>query len=151
MGNFILNRFNGQEIFSFAKGSITVTRKGSKYSLWLSVECEGEPVKELPDTEELNACPSAELAAEIDSLKKLNDLKITIPKSYDEEVEDYVTGMYYCDHQNLDNNIVEIRRINDLLFNVNWTCTTMDVNYYDGSKPDTKIEITGEFVLDVRA
>jgi len=151
MGHFILNRFNGQEVFNFAKGSITVTRNGDKFSLWLSVECEGDPIKVLPDTEELNACPSAQLAAEIDSLKKLDNLTITIPESYDEELEDYVTVMYYCEHQDLDNNVVEIKRINDSLFNVNWTCTTTDVNYYDGSKPDTKIEITGEFVLDVRA
>ena len=37
-------------------------------------------------------------------------------------------------------------------FWLRWTAVTQDVNYYDGSKPATRVEIEGEFlfVTDVK-
>jgi hypothetical protein len=32
-------------------------------------------------------------------------------------------------------------------FRVRWTAVTQDVNYYDGSKPQTQVEIEGEFLF----
>ncbi len=31
------------------------------------------------------------------------------------------------------------------ILNVHWSGVTSDISYYDGSKPDTIIEVTGEF------
>jgi hypothetical protein len=150
MGNFVLDRFNGQEIYNFEKGTITATRNGDRITLWFSVECEGEPVKVLPDTEELETCPSVELTATIADLKMLDEHQIAVPEGYDENLGEYISSIYYSEHQDLDNNLLNIRRVGDYVFKVLWTGTTMDVNYYDGSKPDTRIEIDGEFELTVR-
>lgn len=34
------------------------------------------------------------------------------------------------------------------IYTVEWSGTTVDVNYYDGSKPATKVFISGDFVFD---
>lgn len=147
MGSFVLDRFNGQEVYSFEKGTITASHNGSKFTLWFSVECKEQPVKVLPDTEELKACPSAVLMTTVPDLNVLDEYKTVVSEGYDEDSGDYISSIYYCEHQDLDNNILSISRVNDNTFKVLWTGTTMDINYYDGSKPDSRVQIDGEFVL----
>ena len=53
----------------------------------------------------------------------------------------------YCEHAALrDNRIRVVARDGDR-FHLRWTATVRDVNYYDGSKPPTRVEIQGEFVF----
>lgn len=39
MGSFILDRFNGQEVYSFEKGTITASHNGSKFTQWVYCNC----------------------------------------------------------------------------------------------------------------
>jgi hypothetical protein len=56
-------------------------------------------------------------------------------------------ALYYCEHQPLrENHISVLSRAGDR-FCLRWTAVTQDVNYYDGSKPLTRVEIEGEFLF----
>ena len=55
--------------------------------------------------------------------------------------------LYYCEHQPLRDNRIEVVSRNGDRFRVRWTAVTQDVNYYDGSKPQTRVEIEGEFLF----
>jgi hypothetical protein len=55
--------------------------------------------------------------------------------------------LYYCEREALrQNRIAVVSRAEDR-FMLRWTATTNDVNYDDGSKPPTQVEIVGEFVF----
>ena len=41
--------------------------------------------------------------------------------------------------------VVDVISQNGLSFRIRWTATTIDVNYYDGSKPRARVEIEGDF------
>jgi hypothetical protein len=59
-----------------------------------------------------------------------------------------VATIYYYEHEDLDNNVIDVLRQEQDCFQIRWTATTLDVNYYDGSKPDTRVEIDGMFCVD---
>lgn len=145
MGKFILNRFNGQEIYDFHNGTIAAVHNGNEFNLHFSVSCEGKL-----DNEMFEICPSAELSTKITDLNALNRCQLEVSESYDEDLGDYVTSIYYYEHQDLDNNYINLQLIEENVFKVHWTGTTMDVSYYDGSKPDTEIIIEGAFILTVK-
>jgi hypothetical protein len=65
--------------------------------------------------------------------------KAEIPNGYDKEIDDTITNFYYCEHQQTDNNLIEILKTDGEKLYVRITGETMDVNYYDGSKPNNKI------------
>jgi hypothetical protein len=53
--------------------------------------------------------------------------------------------LYSCEHEPLrNNNITVVSRTGDRFW-LRWTAVTKDVNYYDGSKPPTQVEIEGKF------
>lgn len=52
-----------------------------------------------------------------------------------------------CEHEPLrQNRIAVVSRAADR-FRLRWTAVTKDINYYDGSKPPTQVEIEGEFLF----
>lgn len=63
----------------------------------------------------------------------------SVPKGYDETLGGYVTNFYYCSHEGSDSNQVEILAVEDDRLLIRLRGETMDVNYYDGSKPATVI------------
>ena len=102
-----------------------------------------EAVQTLPDTESLFAVPDAEVSVKLASL----DGDSVVGRILDVPGE-RVGRLYYCEHQDLYDNKVQIIARNGSRFQVRWTGTTMDVNYYDGSKPETKVEIEGWFTFE---
>ena len=55
--------------------------------------------------------------------------------------------LYYCEHESLRHNRIRVVSRDGDRFRLRWTATVRDVNYYDGSKPPTQVEIEGEFVF----
>ena len=45
----------------------------------------------------------------------------------------------------LNDNEIEFLERNEDWFRIRWTGVTQDVNFYDGTKPDTRVEIEGWF------
>ena len=53
---------------------------------------------------------------------------------------------YYFSHQALrDNKVKVLSQLSETKIRVHWTGRTQDVNYYDGSKPDARIEVECDF------
>lgn len=150
MGEMVLERFNGRETFGFDKGTISVHREDGRHYWVFGVHVDGSLYDYLPDTSELNANPSTEAYVHVDEIKweNLKDNTFSIPFCYHEEREEHLPTLYYCEHQELDHNQIAIRHIKSNVFHVEWTGITMDVNYYDGSKPDTNVRISGEFIFE---
>ena len=93
--------------------------------------------------------PSAEVLVKIPSfdLEALVGAHFRVPQGCLEEEESCRATLYYCEHEPLDNNELRILGRQGNLFRVHWCGTTLDVNYYDGSKPDTRVEIEGDFLF----
>jgi len=147
-GRFILHRFCGDEEYAIKTAEIRAIREEKGISLWFEAETEGVCLKSLPDTAKLHAWPKAEVRVCLKALpKKLVGRRFKVTSAYDEKEEEYLATIYYVEHEDLRRNLVEIVSQEADEFLVRWTGITADVNYYDGSKPDTKVEIEGRFTF----
>jgi len=71
-----------------------------------------------------------------------------IPEAYDESRNGWITNFYFAEHEGSENNHISILdRCGDELF-VKITGEIIDVNYYDGSKPNSKIAVRTWFKVD---
>lgn len=118
--------------------------------LWFETETETEPLQDFPDSDELLSNPDVELTIYLDTLK-LNEfapLEFALAQGYNENSRSLDARLYYFEHQEVNDNRGRIEYRGNGVFYVYWTGTTMDVNYYDGSKPDTRLELEGEFTME---
>jgi hypothetical protein len=150
VGTLILHRFNGDEIYRVCQAIMQAALdEDGDVALSLYVDTNVKPVQTLPDTEELRQHPNAEVQVTLQKLdvSRLVGRRFSVPTAYSEAKEDHVAGIYYCDHKDLNKNLVRILEQDRNKFLVHWTGTTGDMNYYDGSKPGTKVEIKAWFIF----
>ena len=147
VGKFVLHRFNGDEEYEVERATIFAVHDRDELRLWFEADTDGVCLKSLPDTESLRAKPKAEVAVGLKKVEpaRLVGKKFSVPAAYDEEIDDHVASIYYVEHEDLDDNEVEVVARDGDVFQVRWTGTTTDVNYYDGSKPRTRVEIVAAF------
>ena len=149
VGTLTLHRFNGDEVFNVSDATISYFVADSYVTLQFEVHTEDKPVQTLPDTEELNALPNGiwQLTVPAFDPDDLVGKTFAIPQGYDEEAEEYLTNFYYVEHEPIDNNEIVIIGRNKDNFQVTLAGTVSDVNYYDGSKPPTKVVVQAYFTL----
>ena len=149
VGTLVLHRFNGREIYAVKYPTIQVIERNGAIELLLYVETKVKPVQTLPDTAELDPQPNAEVYIALKKLdaSKLLGRRFAVPASWDDEKQDQVSCLYYCEHCDLNKNVLRFLERDGNKFLVHWTATTRDVNYYDGSKPDTKFELKAWFTF----
>ncbi len=149
IGRFVLHRFNGDEIYRLKSAAIQLAQYEGRPRLTFAVETEEEAIQTSPDTADFPTTPNAEASVILDHFDKehLVGRQFLVPTGYDEKFGDYVAMLYYYEHDDLNNNVIEVLDRDGDSFHVRWTATATDVNYYDGSKPDAKIVIEGLFVL----
>ena len=103
------------------------------------------------DTKYLNATPNWELNYLAPNLNK-DDLKVgfnvEIPEGYNEDHGGWITNFYYCEHEGTDNNTIEILESDGDKLLIRLTGETIDVNFYDGSKPTTKLFVETWFTYN---
>ena len=110
-------------------------------NLWLSVSCD-KPIKESEDLEGLNGTPDWEVNL---VEQKLSDKDLVkgymrdIPEAYDEDHGGWITNIYFVSHEGTEPNRIEILAREDDRLLVRPTGETIDVNYYDDSKPRAKL------------
>ena len=144
-GTLELHRFNGTEIFKISKAEIFVlTEEDGSHVINLEIDTEEAPIQTLPDTESLRAHPNAEVTAKLDSL---NPDEWTGQSFHTTNSEDLDCRLYYCEHEDVENVHIQVKRQVGNRFHVHWAGTATDVNFYDGSKPDTRIEVDAWFVF----
>jgi hypothetical protein len=150
VGTFVLHRFNGDEIYRISKALMgAALDEDGDVALWLYADTKVKPVQTLPDTEDLRQHPNAEVYVTLKKLdaSKLAGRQFSVPAAYSEAKEDHVACIYYCEHQDLNKNVVRVVEQDRNRFLVHWTAVTGDVNYYDGSERDTKVEIKAWFTF----
>ena len=137
----------GVEEFGLKSATMMAVHDEDDIRLWFAATTDGVPLQSLPDTAELHARPNAEVAVTLEEFdpRKLSGRRFSVASGYDEEIEDHVATIYYVEHDDLNENIIEVIAQDGDMFHVHRTGTTTDVNYYDGSKPTTKVEIEAWF------
>ncbi len=149
IGRFVLHRFNGDEIYRLKSATIQLAQYEGRPRLTFAVETEEGAIQTSPDTADFPTTPNAEASVILDHFDKehLVGRQFLVPTGYVEQFGDYVAMLYYYEHDDLNNNVIEVVGRDGDLFHVHWTATATDVNYYDGSKLDTEIVIAGMFTL----
>ncbi|MFD7070380.1 hypothetical protein ACFV97_24455 [Streptomyces sp. NPDC059913] len=169
-GRFVLRRFNGDEAYGLAEATVCVIRSydgggdgdgsgdagwcgggggGDGVTVWFEALAASEGARRCADTAEAGMVPSAEVGvgmteaeADIDRLVGRTFLMPGVPEGEDSAL----SLLYYFEHEPLrDNRITVVARDGDRL-RLRWTAECDDVNFYDGSKPPTRIEIEGVFL-----
>jgi hypothetical protein len=152
-GQLVLHRFNGDEIYHLRLARMQLDSVEGRNLLTFTVFAQEEAVQTCPDTAPHPTTPNCEATFLLDDFNEaeLVGRQFLLPMGYDEILGNYPATFYYYDHQDLNNNVIEVLHQDSDGFYVRWTATTEDVNFYDGSKPDTRIEIEGLFTFEDRS
>jgi hypothetical protein len=151
VGTMTLQRFNGAEIFSVGSASVAyLTDEEDRYVITFRADADEIPIQTLPDTEVLHAHPFAEITLRLTKhpgAALLTGRSYFLPRGYDDASGEYLTNFYYFEHEVMDD--IEINVVKRHMDHAQLciTGTTTDVNYYDGSKPATRVLIDAEFTL----
>ncbi|MFF3733454.1 hypothetical protein ACFYXM_24860 [Streptomyces sp. NPDC002476] len=151
-GRFVLHRFNGDEVYRIAFADIWVcAAEGSEgpVTLWFEVAADSDGARRCEDTEALGMAPTAEVGVELPGIDvdALVGREFVMPGVRDDDEDSCMSLLYYCEHQPLRDNRINVLSRDGDRFRLRWTARTQDVNYYDGSKPPTRIEIEGDFLF----
>jgi hypothetical protein len=148
-GHFILHRFNGNEVYRFESAVMWAYETEQGVTLWFEVKADPENAQRCEDTAEMDMSPNAEVGIDLPDLN-VNELvgrEFVIPGTRADDEDSCMSLLYYCEHEALRHNRIRIVSRDGDRFRLRWTATVRDVNYYDGSKPPTQVEIEGEFVF----
>jgi hypothetical protein len=146
---FILHRFNGDEIYRFQSAVMWAYRTETGVTLWFEVAADPDALQRCEDTATMGVCPNAELGINLPDLDadQLVGQQFVLPGTTTDDDDSCMALLYYCEHEPLRDNSITVVSRNTDRFWIRWTGVTKDVNYYDGSKPSTKVEIEGEFLF----
>jgi hypothetical protein len=150
---FVLHRFNGDEVYRF-KSAIMFTYSADPVTRSFEVQADREAISRCEDTAELGMAPGAAVDIELPNfdLDQLVGRTFSIPGTKTDDEDSCKALFSYCEHEPLRKNKITVVSRKGDRFWLRWTAETKDVNFYDGSKPPTKVEIEGEFlfVTDVK-
>lgn len=152
VGDLILHRHNGDEAYKIEFATIRIEEINGKTWLSLEIVTNGRVEKSLSDTADLKAKPSAQITIPVEEFEEssLVGKNFSLTNSYNEDKNDYLSTIYYVEHEPVESNEIEIvsRKKNNWL--IKWSGLTKDVNHYDGSKPNARVEIEGWFSLETK-
>lgn len=148
----ILDRFCGRETHPIVKGTWSIFHDDAIETPTLCIQiCAGEGIELHEDTQELKVEPYWEInvvCADMQDSALQAGARFSVPKGYDEEQGGFVTNFYYCQHEPTEQNVVEILARKGERLHVRLSGERVDVNYYDGSKPPTRICVEMELEHD---
>ena len=148
-GRFILHRFNGDEIYRLESAVIFAYASNAGVTVWFEARADDDAIRRCEDTDEMGMSPNAEVGIEVPEFDAdaLVGREFVLPGTTSDAEDSCMALLYYCEHEPLRNNSIRIVSRTEDRFWVRWTAVTKDVNYYDGSKRPTLVEIEGEFRL----
>ena len=135
----ILDRFCGRETYPIREARWNLYHDDELDLPTLCITLRAGPGRDLhEDTQTLRAQPHWELnlvrpGLDRDALQP--GATFSIPEGYDDDQGGHVTNFYYCSHETTENNRIEILALDGSTLRVRLRGETLDVNYYDGSKP----------------
>jgi hypothetical protein len=139
-GSMTFFRGEDQEVYRLESAILSATHRQEGFELIFYVRAEQGTVG--PRVQ-----PNAEVSV---FLKQFNPATLAgcrfeVPTSYDEELEDHVSCIYYHEHQDFDEIVVEVLAQRGTQFHIRWSGVTNDVDRYDGSAPENRVVIEGMF------
>jgi hypothetical protein len=139
-GSMTFFRGEDEEVYRLESATLTAIHRPEGYELIFYVIAERS-------TTGLRVKPNAEVSV---FLKRFDPATLVgsrfeVPNSYDEELEDHVSCVYYHEHQDFNGIVVEILGKSGEKFHVRWSGVTNDVDRYDGSAPENRVVIEGMF------
>jgi len=143
----LMKRFNGDEKYKIKTATWNLYKDNGLMNLCFLVESE-EAIAQSEDTASFFQLLNWELNLVGKTIEE-NHLKggfaAKIPEAYNEELDGWLTNFYFAEHEGSENNCIEIldRRYDELLIRI--TGEINDVNYYDGSKPRSKVVVQAWF------
>ena len=140
-----LTRFNGLEEFEIIEAEIYFSYEAAHLTLdFQTGPCISTP---LEDTNENGGLSGSFWIydLEISSLKELAGQSFFIKDGYKNEEYDTCSLFYYWEHMPITNNKIEFLTYENEVLLVKASANTVDVNWHDGSKPESKIELLAEF------
>ena len=79
------------------------------------------------------------------SIVDLGEEKLLVPFGWDDESGEEKTSnifrIYIGQHQSLDNNVLQLRRLSDASVEILWQSDAPDFNYYDGRAKRNKVDV----------
>jgi hypothetical protein len=147
-GRLILRRFNGIEVVRLQTAEMMAYRSDGHIFLSFEMRTENEADESSEDTAGWKNPRSAEvnvLLSELDPWS-LAGKHFSVPEGWT-EAWDLLARLYYFAHEPINNNEIDILERQENRFHVRWTGTTRDINFYDGSKPETILEVEGWFIF----
>lgn len=146
-GRFVLHRFNGDEVYRLKSAVMWAYKTKSGVMLWFEVCADPDALRRCDDTAEMGMSPGAEVGVPLPLLDadQLVGKRFVVPGTKSDDEDSCLSLFYYCEHDPLRDNEIEVLSRAEDRFSVRWTAVTKDVNYYDASKPPTRVEIAGDF------
>ena len=145
------HRFNGDEVYDLESATIEHYKdEDGSFSVTFRADAAAPPIQTLPDTEALHVKPFAEWTFNLPKIPVLAlqaGHNFMMLKAYDDRTRDYYTNFYFYEHEPMDENELNILERHGLIVRARLTGMTTDVNYYDGSKPRTKVVVEADFTL----
>ena len=147
-----MQRFKGLEIYTIetARWNLYRDDEDGRMNLWIYVEC-GKAKKQFEDTEYVGGEPHWELNLVQDTLAEETltaGFEATIPEGYDESRGGWVTNFYFVQHAGSDKNTLEVLEVDGDRMRIRLTGEIVDVNFYDDSKPRSKLLVETWFTRD---
>jgi hypothetical protein len=141
----ILERFCGRETYPLLKGTWSIFHDEELDTPTLCIQIHaGSGTSLHDDTQSLRAEPWWEinvLSKALDPRGLKPGDRFFIPRGYDEAQGGYITNFYYWSHEQTDDNVIELLAVEGSKILVSMTGKTIDVNFYDGSKPPTTLRV----------
>jgi hypothetical protein len=141
----VLERFCGRETYPVIEGTWSIFHDEELDMPTLCIQLRaGRGIELHEDTKDLRAEPSWEINVVSKTLNATGlrpGVTFSVPKGYDEAQGGYVTNFYYWSHEQTDDNRVEIVAVEGSTLLVRLSGQSIDVNFYDGSKPPTRLSV----------
>jgi hypothetical protein len=149
IGTLSFHRFNGSEQFSIAQAKLFLLKGYEDDSPHLSFDFEAAstPLTTLPDTEPLHALPSGEFNVDVPTLDVSNLVGQVFSIPEGNSAGDWLARIYYVEHDAARNCTLRVLEWNGDQFRVSVDGYCTDLNFYDGSKPDTHFVLEAWFAL----
>jgi hypothetical protein len=147
IGTFVLHRFAGDEVYLLKSATIDYATVGDGVQLTFTARAAPGALQTVPDTAQFPAAPHAEAIIFLPQADAhmLVGQRFVIPTSYDKQQDEHLATIYYYEHKDLDNTVIDVLAQEQNRLHICWHATTRDVNYYDGSQPATEVVIEGLF------
>jgi hypothetical protein len=135
-----VNRFLGLEIYHIetAEWNLYRDEEDGRMNLWVKLDCD-KAIKQFEDTEYTNTIPNWEINLVEPEIVISEGFEAAVPEGYDESRGGWITNFYACSHDGSDKNTIQILKEEGDKLLIRLTGEIVDPNFYDDSKPRSKL------------